>query len=539
MKKVLITILVVLLIAAAAVGGFWWYRETHIFVEDAAYAKNSELLDLRGTGISLEHYQEVHAKLPDCEILWDVPFQGKSYSNDITELTITNLTEEDMVMLEYFPNLEKIDATGCQEYLLLESLADLRPECEITYLIDLGVGKAEPETTELTLNEGEYDYAVLMENLQYLHDLEKITLPRTALTQEQLDELAAARESMTVEYTLELLGEEYEADVTELNLSAMTPEDMESVTAKLPMFTALTNVELMNGDGESSLSLTDVKALNDAAPAVTFHYSFEFYGYDLSTTDEEVHIKNKKIGDDGVADVRQVLDVMENCSRFVLEYCQISNEAMAQLRDDYRDTTKVVWRIYFGGGSTLTDAEVIRSTYDLVDDNCHDLIYCEDVRFIDFGHNEYLDTCDFVAGMPNLEFIILSGAPIKDLTPFENCKKLRILEIAFCHYVTDISPLAACESLEMLNIGATQVTDLSALDELNMTMLMASGGKVPQEERNRFAEVHPDCWATYDGNQYGSGWRYDEEDKQLDWYKEIAEVFHYPNPYNNVGWYLD
>ena len=59
MKKVLIVILVVLLLGAAAVGGFLWYRGAHIFVEDAVYAKNAEVLDLRGQDISLEHYNSV------------------------------------------------------------------------------------------------------------------------------------------------------------------------------------------------------------------------------------------------------------------------------------------------------------------------------------------------------------------------------------------------------------------------------------------------------------------------------------------------
>ena len=90
----------------------------------------------------------------------------------------------------------------------------------------------------------------------------------------------------------------------------------------------------------------------------------------------------------------------------------------------------------------------------------------------------------------------------------------------------------------MLNIGETRVQDLSPLDDLNLTMLMASGARVPAEEQQRFAEVHPDCWASYKGNQYGSGWRYDEDDKQLPWYKEIACIFGYPKPYNNLGWYL-
>jgi len=285
-----------------------------------------------------------------------------------------------------------------------------------------------------------------------------------------------------------------------------------------------------------------VLTLKAALPEASFNYTFDFYGARISTMDEEVHVHGKRIGDEGIDEVRSALALMENCDRFVLEYCQISYDLLAQVRDEFRDKTKLVWRVEFGGGSTFTDAEIIRSTYDLVDDNCHNLIYCEDARFIDIGHNEYLDAVPFVAGMPNLEVIIVSGAPIKDLTPFQNCKKLKVLEIAFCHYIEDISPLAACESLKRLNIGFTQVKDLSALDNLNITNLCIDGAKVSAEERTRFAELKGDCWITYDDAQpYNDGWRYDEEGGYLPWYSQIRSLFRYdrdPAIPNNVGWYL-
>ena len=116
MKKVLLWILVILLLAAAACGGWWWYQETHIFVENAVYAKDSEVLDLRGTGISKEHFDTVHAQLPDCRILWDVPFQGKTLSSDTTAITLETLTEADLEMLSYFPDLNAVNALGCSEY---------------------------------------------------------------------------------------------------------------------------------------------------------------------------------------------------------------------------------------------------------------------------------------------------------------------------------------------------------------------------------------------------------------------------------------
>ena len=51
LKKVLIVILILLLLILGGMLGYVWYQHSHIFVEDAVYAKNSEVLDLRGQDI--------------------------------------------------------------------------------------------------------------------------------------------------------------------------------------------------------------------------------------------------------------------------------------------------------------------------------------------------------------------------------------------------------------------------------------------------------------------------------------------------------
>ena len=316
------------------------------------------------------------------------------------------------------------------------------------------------------------------------------------------------------------------------------------------MLPNLESVELMDSEGNSSLTKEDVKTLMEAAPEVVFHYSFDFFSTTISTADTEVEIKNQNIGDENEAQVRQALDILPNCTRFVLDNCKLSNEVMAQIRDDYRGRTKVVWRVYFGQGSSLTDVELMRVVGDLYDSNCSDLIYCEDVVCIDLGHNEWLTETSFISGMVNLEYCIISGAPIKDLTPFSNCKKLKFLEIAFCEYVYDATPLAECESLEMLNISNTHITDLTPLDDLPLTHFCAKmnpGGvsRVSSDEQARFKEQHPDCWSTFneDSQPYGKGWRYDEDGlTPLPYYQQIRDWLLYdiyPRTPNHTGWYFD
>ena len=271
-----------------------------------------------------------------------------------------------------------------------------------------------------------------------------------------------------------------------------------------------------------------------------FNYTFEFYGKKINTQDEEVVIKQRNIGDEGEQTVRNALDLMQNCKRFVLDNCKISSEVMAGIREDYREKTKVVWRIYFGEGTSLTDAEILRSTYNVDDDNCHDLVYLEDVRFMDIGHNEWLDNADFIAGMPNLEVCIVSGAPIHSLEPFKSCKNLRVLEMANCLYVPDLTPISSLENLQMLNIGFTKINDLSPISNLKLTHLTMVHSRVSQADREKYEQEHPDCWVDSKGDvPYAKGWRYDNNNEPLPWYAEIKEVFRYPKAPNNVGWYLN
>ena len=173
MHKKLITVLVivalvlVLLIAGAV--GFLWYRDNHVFVEGKAYPIHAESLDLREESISFDHYDQLHKLLPDCEILWNVPFQNGSYSSDSASLTVTGLTDTDIGLMEtYFPKLRQVDAAGCSDYDMLEKLCARLPDVKVSYQVNLGTLSVEPDTTELTLEPGDFDLGTLTKNIPHL-----------------------------------------------------------------------------------------------------------------------------------------------------------------------------------------------------------------------------------------------------------------------------------------------------------------------------------------------------------------------------------
>ncbi len=553
MKKKFLTVLLIiallLFLLAAAAAGFLWYRDNHIFIEGVAYPIHATELDLREETISQAHYDALHAQLPNCRILWNVPFRGGYYPNDTKELAIPDLKEQDVRMLEtYFPGFETLDASGCTDYTLLEKVQADHPEWTVTYQVDIGGTYYAPDTTALELENGQYSFDALTANLQHLPQVESIFLHTPELTTEQIEQLKESFPDIAFQFTVDLMGQELAEDTAELDLSKLSPQDLPQVLEKLPLLPKISKLELMDGE-TSGFSKEDVKALMDAVPQAAVHYTFDLFGQTLSTDQEEVSYINQKIGDEGETELRQALDILPKCTRLILDNCHFSDEVLAKIREDYRGRTKIVWRVWFGeGGSSLTDATAIRVCGGLVDDNSHDLVYCEDVVYMDVGHDEYLDSCDFIAGMPNLEYLIISGSPIKSLEPFQVCKKLKFLEIAFCSYLEDVSPLAECTSLEMLNISNTKITDLSPLDELPLTHMVAMAWDtrdwMPQEEKTRFEEKHPDCWTQFGkGQPYGVGWRYGtDEHTTLPYYQQIRDVFMYdifPASPNNVGWYYE
>jgi len=551
MRKVLIVLIVILSLILTSLLGFIWYQSSHIFVDGEAYAKNAQELDLRGTDLPVMHILTVQAQLPDCKVLWDVPFQGAKHSSDTTQMQIETLQEVDIDILQkYFPELTRIDATACKDYGMLELLKERLPQCELVYQVDLGGTMLSPDAAEVTLQPGAFDFDTLIVNLVHLPNMQTIYFPNAEVTPEQMDALAQGYPDIVTDYSVEILGVEYDLQTTQLDLSALTPDQIDQVASKLSVLTSLEQVELMDANGASQLSMEDVKKLQEGAPNTVFHYTFDFYGIPISTTDKEVILKNIKITSDNFEEeLRLVLDIMEEGDRFVLEsrgkydqnWKKIDNETLAQIREDYRDKTKMVWRVYFSTGyrgSSLTDAEVLRATYDLGDDNCSDLKYLEDCRYMDLGHCEFLDHCDFVSGMTSLEVVIVSGAPIKSLEPFAACKELKFLEIVECNYIPDLEPLRSCTKLEMLNISHTSIADISPVADFKLTHLNTMDNKVPEEDIAAYGEANPDCWIVTKGNHYGQGWRYDENDDPLPWYAKMKIAFKYPKSPNNLGWYL-
>ena len=437
----------------------------------------------------------------------------------------------ELYTLDYYPNLKTVDLSGSTCYSAIMDFASKRPHLDITYSVSLGATDVSSKATTAALKPGSFDFDLLMENLQYLPGLTAITLQDVELTTEQLAALREAYPAISLEYSVELFGSLLGVDTTTLDLSAMTSADIDEACRKLGQMTALTDVTL-----SSSLSFEDVDKLQAAVPHIRFHYSFNLLGKTVSTGDEEIIYKDQKFGDIEEAEIRKALKILDHTSRFVLDNCGYSNETLAQLREDFRGGPKVIWRVWFGKENrytTLTDDDTIRAVYNVTDDTCGPMKYLEDVKYMDLGHNEYLTDFSFVGYMPELEVLIGSGSAVTDLTGIENCKKLTWLELASCHKLENIEPLAGCDGLKYLNISYSKVKNLEPLDALKLERFVYLNPKASTKEQNTFMAIHPkgECITVFYGysQPYGYGWRYDDNGKTMFWYYKdvIREVFEY------------
>lgn len=432
--------------------------------------------------------------------------------------------EEDFEALEDCTSLQYLDLTGSTCFDAILDYISRHPEVEVVYTVPIGSRTLSNTETKVKLDSSAYDGALLVKQLKYLPNLKSLELPKTNLAAETLTAIRNQYPNLQVQYTVDLLGQELDSTATEADLSGLTAANLQEAAEKIALLPALTDITL-----PEQLSKADVKNLMEQLPDVRFHYTFDFFGTTLSTSDETVALKDVKIGNDGESEIRAALDILPHCTYFKLENCGIDYDILASIRDDYPNT-KVVWRVDFGGQySLLTDEETLRTVYGVYNSHADILKYCTSLKYIDMGHNPELTDISFIEYMPDLEIVILSGASMTDLDAFANHEKLEWLELANCYALNDISALESCSNLRFLNICFSKVTDLTPIENLPLERFLYLTPKVDQETRTAFEENHPDCWVRFTGSDpYSLGWRYNDIGiTMFDYYLKIREIFDY------------
>lgn len=136
LKKLLAVLLLFILLGTVA-AGIYWHTQTYMMVDFKFYPKEAELLDLRDREITVRHYEKLRRRLPECQILWTVPVQGERYSEDTKKITVEALDTGDIEAMKYLPELKTVSARSCTDYDVLLKLQERYPDLEVIYKVQI------------------------------------------------------------------------------------------------------------------------------------------------------------------------------------------------------------------------------------------------------------------------------------------------------------------------------------------------------------------------------------------------------------------
>lgn len=514
-KKGLVIFLTVLLVLLTViVGAAVWVLGNYHMVSGKLYPKDARVLDLREEEIKPGHFDKVRAKMPDCEILWNIPFQGGSLANDATEITVTTLAKADVQLLDYARKLQTVEAEGCTDYEALDLLRQHRPELKVTYSIAFSGGSYSWDMETLVLSSVTEEDAQL---LKYLPNLKTVALTGSGHDQKNVEALRGTVHNAGLKFGV-ILGGEIRLDTERsLQISGITDGELEL----LQYLSGLETLLLRNPKAEPEKVFALGEQLPDAS--VSWEVSLGDQTYDNQVTDVDltaVEVTDLAEAEQKMAYLPELQSVTFGLcgvdkpewgnSRSKLTASPIENEAMAAYRDRVREDYKVIWTVRLGPSIALrTDADNFMPNHfgvgQLPDDYAYNLRYCEDMVSLDVGHMTLTDI-SFVEYMPKLKYLILAWTEVQYIEPIRSCKNLVFLELDnSC--IRDISPLVDCTALEDLNLGNTfcsvePILEMTWLKNVYM-ILRGSGGLVGQA----LPDTRVVTSADPDAATVGYGWR--------------------------------
>jgi len=434
-----------------------------------------------------------------CGCAEKVEIAGTKLPADTSEITMV-LEEGETALLDQLSALTYADLSGSGAYEELFNWAEAHPQVDVRYTVTFPEGTvADNKATSLDLSGlAAADIDAAAELLPYLPQLEELVLMPGDFSPEQVARLSEAS-GVDIPYSYSLCGQTIDLYAESVDLSMLTDADVTAALELLPILPKLSHVQL-GTEQEGRLSWDSIYALVQACPDVDFDYAFSIYGRNYSFDDTEIDLNHMPLGDNG-AQVFQAARCMRNLEYLDMDFCGVPNEVMEQIRDGLPGV-KVVWRIWFGSVySVRTDVEKILASKPsaggmLSDQDTKVLKYCTDVKYLDLGHNMYLNDISFISWMPKLEALILAMNDITDISPLANCPELEYLEIQTNGRLGDLSPLANCPKLAHLNIvqcrNVADISPLFGLEKLERFWL-GSGNMVSEEQKEQFRQLFPDC----------------------------------------------
>ena len=416
--------------------------------------------------------------------------------------------------LEQMKQLKILDLSGSTCYDEILAYVSSHPNVDVRYFVDVNgtrIAHDDESATVASLTD-----ASLLQYLPNLREL-SVTEPLTLETAAALPDTGMVK----LHYSVQFAGLTVSNDATSIDLSAQPSSALDELKQGIAALPAIEYVNLNN----PSWTLEQASDLQKAKEDLRVDYPVTAFGKTFSLADKTVDLSGISMKK-RLQELEDLLPYLGGIKELYLDNCGLSNEQLAELRSQYT-TPKIVWLVKIGAYTCHTNDVMIKfsagENKTLNDKDVTALKYCNEIRFLDLGHN-HLKHIDFVSYMPDLEVCIIAVNYLHDINGIENCKKLEYCEF-LSGIIKDISPLAACTELKHLNVAYNVIDDISPLYGLTkLERLWISRNNIPKEQIEHIRELLPNCEInTTTHNPTGEGWRVNPR------YDLLKEQFIYEN----------
>ena len=336
-------------------GRFLWRHSRYVFLEGhnleqldfLSFFDRLEVIDARGSGLSADQYEDLHRDYPHVRIQWDVPFQGAFYPSDTTFLRVANLSDGDVLQLDYFTDLTSVDGWDCEDFLQLAALQRRRPGCKVFYDVPIGGKNWDCDVPELQLQD--VNLQELSERLACLPNVRSVHLSGKLPPMDGVRSFLEKYPRVALSWQVDVGEAVLEMGSTRLDLSGFPQKGIENIEQWMPYLPALEEVNL-TGCG---LPIGDLMILSQKYPRIRFIYDVAIGPVTVSTAASQIDLSGHTMEDPAL--VEAVLPCFRNLKKVIMCDCGLSSEEMDALDKRYPDI-RFVWSVDIAGLKIRTDA---------------------------------------------------------------------------------------------------------------------------------------------------------------------------------------
>ena len=522
----LLTIPLLLILA-----GMLYFQFHYILWNDRIYPRDLETLDLSGetlsdlkklaefteltdlnlsnTGLTFDQYDQITQLLPHCRILWHVPFQGGYLASDTEALTLRSCSHQDIPALQYLQNLQSITLIDFTDAEIIEALITALPNCDILPQCTLG-GKPVDYDVRFYKSSSIKAITDALEKLSQITLLDATDCPNFTT----LAALQTQYPDCKILYRVPFGGTHWRECTTDITVESATGEELSKALAALPL---VKSVRITQPVPDPDILLR----LRQDYPHIAFDYCFDLFGKTVTPQTETIDLSGISIR--SAADIDAYIPHFDQLKTVDMCDCGVSNAEMDALQQRYPDI-KFVWKVQIGHAWIRTDVTYFmpyQHRLVLYDHHVDNLKYLTDLICLDMGHMKVTRT-DYLDYMPKLQYLLMCGTPITDISACAMMKDLKYVEL-FITEIKDFSPLLECKNLVDLNVCYTNPKDPLIFGQMTQLENLWFRGMSDQYVIAQLRQALPNTNMLFGpGSSTGRGWR------RLPNYYAQRDILHMP-----------